>query len=268
MKRRQQLAFGSLEVSNEIVSPEPIPSLPDVTKDPCHLEVDNQSEKVPHDDISSDKENCEADPMSENEEECEQNIAPAQEFEIYTPRILIHTPRSELKRTSTKPRRSRKGHRVKLHIYDVSNEPVVRHLNQVLAYQDAPMKLGGIFHAGIEINRIEWSFGSGMESETSTSGVKSSSQPTQNPQHNYRQTVYLGRTLLSREKISMILATMSEEYSAEDYDLLRRNCCHFADDLCRRLGVKRPPRWLLRLAKLGAALDEVLPEAIREQMPW
>ena len=30
--------------------------------------------------------------------------------------------------------------------------------------------------------------------------------------------------------------TVCQEYSAESYDLLRKNCCHFADDLCRRLG--------------------------------
>lgn len=36
----------------------------------------------------------------------------------------------------------RRGHRVKLHIYDVSRDPLVHHLNQLLAHQGAPVKLG------------------------------------------------------------------------------------------------------------------------------
>ncbi|CAK9092540.1 DeSI-like protein At4g17486 [Durusdinium trenchii] len=257
LKRRQQLAFGSLEVNVEQTQPaedEEGPPQESCEKQKCDADRPHMSFIA-----GSDPETCDAsDPTSDA---CE-----AQQFDIYTPRFLIHTPRSP-KELKTLPKRRRRGHRVRLHIYDVSHEPVVQHLNQFLAYKDAPVKLGGIFHAGIEINKMEWSFGSGMESEISQTGVKSS-VPTQNPQHNFRQTVYLGRTTLTREEISMTLANMAEEYSAEGYDLLRRNCCHFADDLCRRIGVKRPPRWLLRLAKIGAAVDEVLPEAVRDALPW
>ena len=78
---------------------------------------------------------------------------------------------------------------MKLHIYDVSRDPLVRHLNQLLAHQGAPVKLGGIFHAAIEIKKLEWSFGSQApdDFEICASGVKTS-LPTRNPQHTFRQT--------------------------------------------------------------------------------
>ena len=44
-------------------------------------------------------------------------------------------------------------------------------------------------------------------------------------------------------------------YPGGDYDLLRRNCCHFADDFARRLGVGGIPSWIMRLAKIGAGVE-------------
>ena len=37
--------------------------------------------------------------------------------------------------------------------------------------------------------------------------------------------------------LAFSLPAAQEEYSAESYDLLHRNCCHFADELCLRLGL-------------------------------
>ncbi|CAJ1433733.1 unnamed protein product [Effrenium voratum] len=229
-----------------------------------------------------------------SEEPAQLQVSKPQEIAIHTLGIAIFTPRDlrvpEMKSCS---RRTRRGFKVRLHIYDVSHDLTVQRLNRILANQEAPLKLGGIFHAGIEVNKTEWAFGCESVSEEIETGVKTC-QPKQNPQHHYRQTASLGRTILTREEVAAVLASMAEEYSAESYDLLHRNCCHFADELCLRLGVKRPPRWLLRLAKLGAAgqkqirllaalalwrfcfvrrlveaaVDQLLPAPIRDVMPW
>ncbi|CAE7283269.1 unnamed protein product [Symbiodinium sp. CCMP2592] len=53
-----------------------------------------------------------------------------------------------------------------------------------------------------------------------------------------------------------------------DYDLLRRNCCHFADDFARRLGVGGIPGWVMRLAKVGAGVEAMIasaPKPIRQR---
>jgi len=144
---------------------------------------------------------------------------------------------------------------VYLHIYDVSNEKVLRNLNRLLAHRHAPIKFGGIFHVGVEVDGVEWSYGY-TTSESSTGVV--GDVPRTNPDHRFRQTISLLTTQLSHEEIARLLEEMVQEYRGRDYDLLRRNCCTFADDLASRLGARRLPRWVHRLARVGARLDSIL----------
>ena len=53
-----------------------------------------------------------------------------------------------------------------------------------------------------------------------------------------------------------ILDELMAEWSGPEYDLLRRNCCSFAEALVVRLGVGPTPGWLHRLADVGAVLDD------------
>merc|ERR1712217_984162 len=144
---------------------------------------------------------------------------------------------------------------VYLHIYDVSQESSVRRLNKVLAHRRAPLKLGGVFHAGVEVNGLEFAFG--MSESPAMSGI-TCVLPRSNPQHRFRQTVRLRPTALSDVDVAALISELIEEYPGHDYDLLRRNCCHFADDFCRRLGVGGIPGWVHRLARVGALVDNAM----------
>lgn len=146
------------------------------------------------------------------------------------------------------------GFPVFLHIYDVSQEASIQRLNSVLAHKLAPLKLGGVFHAGVEVNGIEWSYGRSFETASGVTRMV----PRADPQHHFRQTVTLPRTMLSDVEVVEIVAGLEREYFGKDYDVLRRNCCHFADDFCQRLGVGRIPGWVYRLARIGARFDGVL----------
>merc|ERR1712066_305892 len=64
----------------------------------------------------------------------------------------------------------------------------------------------------------------------------------------------MGATPLSEEDVRNIVKQMEQEWLGHEYDLLSRNCCHFSDVLCRRIGVGFIPRWVLNLAGTGAAL--------------
>merc|ERR1712232_1331590 len=80
---------------------------------------------------------------------------------------------------------------VQLHIYDVSQEESIQKINRILAHKSSPVKLGGVFHAGVEVHGLEWSYGfSACESRSGISCV----EPRMHPQHHYRQTVSLKRT--------------------------------------------------------------------------
>jgi hypothetical protein len=144
---------------------------------------------------------------------------------------------------------------VLLHIYDVSHEDNVHKLNKVFAHKRSPFKFGGIFHAGVEVNGLEWSFG--MSMAESMPGI-SCSMPREHSEHRYRQTVKLRSTRLSAEEVADLISQLIEEYPGDDYDLLRRNCCHFADDFAKRLGAGRIPGWVHRLARVGAFVDGAL----------
>lgn len=144
---------------------------------------------------------------------------------------------------------------VHVNIYDVTHTTAVKWMNAVFANWMAPVKLGGAFHAAVEVQGLEWSFGRTFR-ET-LPGI-SCGLPRSDPQHNFRQTICLGRTKLSMEDVAALIRDLVEDYPGQEYDLLRRNCCHFADDFCQRLGVGPIPGWVHRLARLGAGADGVM----------
>merc|ERR1712050_376386 len=104
----------------------------------------------------------------------------------------------------------------------------------------------------------EWSYG--FSTSETQSGI-CCVEPRTHPQHHYRQTIILRSTKTKAEDIADIISDLIEDYPGDDYDLLRRNCCHFADDFCHRLGVGGIPGWVHRLARLGATIDTMLQNA-------
>lgn len=147
---------------------------------------------------------------------------------------------------------------VRLHIYDVSHEEAVIQINQVFARKDSPVKFGGAFHVGVEVNGLEWCYG--LSENDCKPGV-ACLMPRRHPCHHYRQTVFLGKTVLNAEDIAALISDLIEEWPGQDYDLLSRNCCHFADEFCVRLGVGNIPGWIHRFADIGTHLVGILQTA-------
>lgn len=144
---------------------------------------------------------------------------------------------------------------VLVNIYNVSQDPIVQKLNELLAHRYNPFKFGGIFHAGVELLGREWSFGF----VACGTGVHTS-LPRNHPHHHFRETIRLGPTRLSHEEVLTLMSAMSLEYPGNSYHLLKRNCCHFASDACMRLGVGELPSWIQRLARIGDSVLSVSQE--------
>ena len=53
--------------------------------------------------------------------------------------------------------------------------------------------------------------------------------------------------LLGSLRLRELVYEMSEDWPMNSYDLLRRNCCHFCDELSCLLGVGPLPDWVLSL---------------------
>lgn len=149
----------------------------------------------------------------------------------------------------------------------------------------------------VQVNGIEYAFGA--NNIAGMSGVFTCS-PKQSPGYEYRETldfgsIYssrntwiripkenaLGRSIgnalsASRDALSTkeymfkqietfadgnaIIHSMAKEYMGTDYDLLRKNCCTFARDVCLRLGVKEEdiPSWFHNAAQAGADAEDAI----------
>lgn len=137
---------------------------------------------------------------------------------------------------------------VTLHIYDVSTDSRVGSINEYLE------ALGtGAFHAGLEVNGLEWSYGYSPDN----TGVFSC-PPKGCKAHKYRDSLSMGETAKSAAEIKEIIETLKEDWLGLDYDLLRKNCCLFSKELVQKLEVGPVPSWVTNLAAAGATLHDGL----------
>jgi len=145
---------------------------------------------------------------------------------------------------------------VRLHVYDVTNSgsdktnSTILQINKI--FKDG-IGLGGIFHSAVQVyGDDEWSFGFCEQ------GTGVFSCPSQkNPMYTYRECIVLGKTNCSILKVNQILRELSREWPGNSYDLLAKNCNHFCDEFCDKLGVQKLPGWVNRFANAGDAAMEV-----------
>lgn len=178
---------------------------------------------------------------------CAQPVPEASLIEASSPKL----PRLVLSAHQHQPCSAYEGEPVWLHIYDVKES--VQWVNNLILPAGA-----GAFHAAVEVFGLEWSFGYSPEEKT---GVYSC-HPRSNKQHKYRESVAMGGTPLAPELVSEILGQLAREWPGRSYDLLVRNCCHFSDALCRRLGVGPAPAWMTALASAGASLVDSVDQMV------
>ncbi|XP_042037723.1 deSI-like protein At4g17486 isoform X1 [Salvia splendens] len=143
-----------------------------------------------------------------------------------------------------------------LHVYDVTNSGSDKTNNTIMQinkiFKDG-IGLGGIFHSAVQVyGDEEWSFGF-CEHGTGVFHCPS----MQNPMYTYHESIKLGQTTNSVYKINQILRELSREWPGESYDLLAKNCNHFCDEFCERLGVSKLPGWVNRFANVGDTAVEI-----------
>ncbi|KAL6972036.1 hypothetical protein U1Q18_031719 [Sarracenia purpurea var. burkii] len=143
-----------------------------------------------------------------------------------------------------------------LHIYDVTNSDSDKTNNTIVQinkiFKDG-IGLGGIFHSAVQVyGDEEWSFGYCEQG----SGVFSCPSG-KNPMYTQRECIVLGKTNFSKSKVNQLLRELSREWPGYSYDLLSKNCNHFCDEFCERLGVPKLPGWINRFANAGDAAVEI-----------
>jgi len=138
------------------------------------------------------------------------------------------------------------GTTVTLNIYDLSES--ITCINSVLR------PLGsGLFHCGVELFAWEWGFCDTPELQTGSGIFRCVPRVCEG--FVFRESISQGRTQLSYMVFRRIIERMEREWPSDGYNLVRRNCLHFCDELCRALGVEPIPNWTRNLADAGAGLD-------------
>lgn len=125
---------------------------------------------------------------------------------------------------------------VYLHVYDL----IPQRLNKTqYVISGKPL-----FHAAVEVHGQEWCYGAGQ-------GIEFVAPGSAECYAAHRDPIPLGHTQLSQDEIFQLIGRMEENWQAEDYNLLSKNCCTFARTLLEELGAQPMPGWVDRAARRG-----------------
>lgn len=97
----------------------------------------------------------------------------------------------------------------------------------------------------------------GREYSYGYDGIVESEQLCCHDVHKFRELVMLGPTPLRKAKVALMVDRLADHWVADEYDMLRRNCCDFAVALVSELACPRHvPSHLLTLAKRAVAVGD------------
>ncbi|CAD7950509.1 unnamed protein product [Amoebophrya sp. A120] len=141
-----------------------------------------------------------------------------------------------------------------LHIYHVTNRKEVKQFNDLIGKLTTDTI--GAYHIGVEVYGREWAYGGNADVDPTQTGVFECA-PGQCDNHEYRERYQMPQsTAFSSDQVMQLLRdTLMPEWLGKDYDLLRKNCCTFANAFCVALGVGEIPASYNKLARFGAKVE-------------
>jgi deubiquitinase DESI2 len=118
----------------------------------------------------------------------------------------------------------------------------------------------GMYHTGVEVLGSEYTF-------ASQAGVFHH-QPKEVPQATFREQIYMGDFDGGHLELKNIVDAIGvDQFGPNDYNILNRNCNHFASTLCLRLVRKSTPAYINRLADIGSCFSSLIPKQFLQQAP-
>lgn len=125
------------------------------------------------------------------------------------------------------------------------------------------MRMGlGIYHSGIEIQGIEYSYGGNKN--VSGSGVFQSAPMTV---ENARYLCSFNLGTASQQKVSQAISEVSDRFRANEYSMINQNCNHFSEALCKAILGKSIPTFVNRMANIGSWYNFLLPRSFKSMNP-
>jgi len=144
--------------------------------------------------------------------------------------------------------RTRMGTKVILNVYDLT--PANEYLFPVGF---------GLNHSGVEILGSEYSFASG--------GGIFESTPKEAEGARLRESIEMGSFEGGSSELRMVIDDLRSDFGPDQYNLITKNCNHFANALVHALLKRQIPPYVNRLADLGNCCSCLLPKQMLEAAP-
>ena len=111
----------------------------------------------------------------------------------------------------------------------------------------------GFYHSGLVVGGCEYSFAG--HPINSTGVFKNTPRVVQNApgqEAQFYRNIPIGISKLTASQIQSKLSALKERFIGKSYNLIRRNCNHFADEFCRAIMDNQGiPGWINRLSCLA-----------------
>jgi len=116
----------------------------------------------------------------------------------------------------------------------------------------------GAYYTGVEAYFTEWGFGKNQETVSGLFWCK----PTENPEHKFKESLSMGVTQLCRHDAFALVEEMKLLWTSTSYEDLVRNCHHFCEALCKKLGAGKLPAWVKGVSGHNAEVAKETPAGI------
>jgi len=117
----------------------------------------------------------------------------------------------------------------------------------------------GVYHSGIVVGGREYTFGGGA-------GIFDH-EPKGAPNCKFRESIELGDFEGSERDLARALDELKGEFLPNSYNMLTKNCNHFANAFSQSLLSKPIPGYVNRLAYLGSFVSCLIPPELLGQAP-
>lgn len=117
----------------------------------------------------------------------------------------------------------------------------------------------GVHHSGVEVLGSEYAFGSG--------GGIFDSTPKEAAQAKFRESILLGTIEGGSSQLKSVISQLRNEFKSDNYNILTRNCNHFANALVFALLGRQIPPHINRVAYIGSIFSCLIPKKMLESAP-
>ena len=113
------------------------------------------------------------------------------------------------------------------------------------------LSMGGIYHVGIEIAGVEWSFGY-CEKGSGVFAV----EPRKCSLGPFHESVALGNVNISADEVIRILHKLRQEWMGPEYNIMNRNCVVFSQEFLGLLGKQLSlPEYVTAMTEMAVAIS-------------